>query len=352
MPADPLFWRLFDRTPFESGLAAEALSDDEVAALLDLPTYFRRLDRPVPASRRAALSALAQEELIRRGVRGWDITNLGGMLLAQRLADFPRLGRKALRVIRYIGSSRTGDSREWEFESGYAVSFAGIERQLDAQLPSREVLDGFRRRVEWTFPPEAVRELVVNALVHQDFLTTGAGPMVEIFDRRIEITNPGEPLVPTDRFVDTAPRSRNERLASFMRRFGFSEERGVGIDRAVEQVERLHAPAPSFRKESGFTRVTLFARKEWKEMSAAERVWACYLHACLRYVGGEFLTNASLRQRFGVEDRNRAAVSRLIGQTVRRGAIVPLDASAGSKSRKYIPAWAAPDPANGGQPEP
>ncbi len=54
--------------------------------------------------------------------------------------------------------------------------------------------------------------------------------MVEIFDDRIEITNPGEPLVDTQRFIDTPPKSRNETLASMMRRFRICEERGSGID--------------------------------------------------------------------------------------------------------------------------
>ena len=55
------------------------------------------------------------------------------------------------------------------------------------------------------FPDLAIRELVANALIHQDFLITGAGPMIEIFDDRIEVTNPGEPLVDTQRFPDTPP---------------------------------------------------------------------------------------------------------------------------------------------------
>lgn len=205
-----------------------------------------------------------------------------------------------------------------------------------------------RRRTEWTFPPSAVREIVANALIHQDFEVRGAGPMVEVFDRRLKVTNPGEPLVATDRFVCAAPQSRNEALASLMRRFDFCEERGVGIDRVVEMVEAFQMPPPSFRRTNGFTRVVLSARKELKEMGAAERVWACYLHACLRHVGGDFLTNASLRGRFGIADRNRATVSRIIRQTVRQGAIVPLDASASPKTMMYIPSWAAPDAVNGG----
>jgi ATP-dependent DNA helicase RecG len=53
---------------------------------------------------------------------------------------------------------------------------------------------------------------------------TGSGPMVEIFADRMEITNPGEPLVELLRFVDTPPRSRNEDLAALMRRMDICEE--------------------------------------------------------------------------------------------------------------------------------
>lgn len=61
--------------------------------------------------------------------------------------------------------------------------------------------------------------------------------MIEIFTDRIEITNPGVPLVDTNRFIDTAPKSRNESLASLMRRLNICEERGSGIDRAIEAIE-------------------------------------------------------------------------------------------------------------------
>jgi predicted HTH transcriptional regulator len=96
-----------------------------------------------------------------------------------------------------------------------------------------------------------VRELVANALIHQDFSLSGAGPMVEIFDGRIEITNPGEPLVDTDRFLDSPPTSRNEGLASLMRRFRICEERGSGIDKVVAQLELYQLPPPVFEVPPG-----------------------------------------------------------------------------------------------------
>ena len=87
------------------------------------------------------------------------------------------------------------------------------------------------------FPELAIRELVANAIIHQDFTLSGTGPMIEIFSDRMEITNPGIPLVDTQRFLDSPPRSRNEGLASFLRRIGICEERGSGIDKVVFQTE-------------------------------------------------------------------------------------------------------------------
>lgn len=157
---------------------------------------------------------------------------------------------------------------------------------------------------------------MANAIIHQDFHLTGTGPMVEIFAGRMEITNPGLPLVQTDRFLDSPPRSRNEALASFMRRIGVCEERGSGVDKVVMQTERYQLPAPLFETTGEHTRAVLFAYREFREMDKADRIRACYLHACLRYVQRDFLTNASLRERFAVEEKNKAAVSRYIREAV------------------------------------
>ena len=341
-------WRVFDATPFEARIAAEGVHDARVAELLDYHAYFERLRQPAPGNRRSALEALALDGLVLRGGSGgWDITNLGAVLLARRLADFPELGRKAVRLIRYRGSGRTGDAREWEFEDGYARCLDHLNQQLDGQLPSREVIGRVRREIERAFPPVAVRELVANALIHQDLGVRGAGPMVEIFDDRIEITNPGEPLVETERLVDAPPQSRNDRLASLMRRFGYSEERGMGIDRVVEEIETHELPPPRFQRPRGFTRVTLHARKKLGELGADDRNWACYLHACLRYLNGDALTNTSLRRRFGIADRNRAMASRLIRSAVKSGAITPESPAASRKAMRYIPWWAAQENGNG-----
>ena len=67
---------------------------------------------------------------------------------------------------------------------------------------------------------------------------------------------------------------------------------------------------------------------------------ATYLHACLRYVNREYLTNTSMRQRFGIETRNSDKASRLIAEAVKAGAIVPDDPAAAPKLMRYVPEWA------------
>jgi predicted HTH transcriptional regulator len=70
------------------------------------------------------------------------------------------------------------------------------------QLPQNEVIkDALRSEVKLV-PEIAIRELVANALIHQDLTMAGASVMVEIYSNRLEISNPGEPVVPVERFID------------------------------------------------------------------------------------------------------------------------------------------------------
>ncbi|GJL66039.1 MAG: transcriptional regulator [Nitrospirales bacterium] len=334
-------WRVFDQIPFERGIAAEDVSSDEVLRLLDYPAYFDLLELPLPDGRASILDALKVDGILQACESGnWDITNLGAALFAKKLDEFSTLSRKAMRVVQYKGRGRVESLREQVGNKGYASGFEGLISFIMALVPTNEVIGQALRKTVPMFPELAVRELVANALIHQDFFITGTGPMVEIFDDRIEITNPGEPLVDTQRFVDTPPKSRNEALASLMRRFRICEERGSGIDKVIFQIELFQLPAPLFEVPQDFTRVVLFAHQPLKNMDKVDRVRACYLHACLKWVTRDFLTNASLRERFGIEEKNKATASRYIREAVEADMIKPFDDAAARKLMKYVPYWA------------
>ena len=245
-----------------------------------------------------------------------------------------------MRVVQYRGDGRNEALREQDGGKGYACGFEGLISYINGLLPANEVVGRALRRSVPMFPELAVRELVANALIHQDFFKTGTGPMVEIFDDRVEITNPGEPLVDTQRFVDSPPQSRNEALASLMRRFRICEERGSGIDKVLHEVEFYQLPAPLFEAPQGFTRSVLFAHKSLADMDRAERVRACYLHACLCSVTRKRMTNTSVRQRFGIESGNRAIASRLLREALESGMIRLETEGVADKLRAYVPFWA------------
>jgi len=342
---EKVLWRIFDHTPFERLIAAEGLAADDALKLLEYPAYFDLLGLPLPDAKEGILRALVDDGMILKADNGtWSITNLGAILLAKKLGTFKGLARKAVRVITYKGRSRVETLHEQPGTKGYAVGFEGLIGYIGSQVPPNEVMGKALRKVVPMYPDLAVRELVANALIHQDFLVTGAGPMVELFEDRLEITNPGKPLVKTERFLDTPPKSRNEALASFMRRVGVCEERGSGVDKVVFQMEYFQLPAPAFEVPEDYTRAVLFAHRPLTRMDKEDRIRATYLHACLRYVNRDFMTNTSLRERFGIEPQNSAMASRLIKEAVQAGAICPHDPEAAPKMKKYVPFWAKAQP--------
>ena len=334
-------WQAFDKTLFESQIAGENVAAEDVLRLLDYPEYFHLLNIPLPESRDAIIKALQADEMIVAGKGdGWDITNLGAVLLAKELSNFRGLRRKAVRVIVYKNDNRIKATKEWEGAKGYACGFEELIGFIINLLPVNEVIEQALRKEVPVFPEVAVRELVANALIHQDFRQTGTGPMVEIFPSRMEITNPGVPLVQTSRFLDSPPKSRNEGLASFMRRIGVCEERGTGIDKVVFETEVYQLPAPIFEETDEHTRCVLFAHREIKDMSKQDRIRATYLHACLRYVEHDYMTNSTLRKRFGIEEENASMASRIITNALAAGEIRQFVEGSSRKYMKYLPWWA------------
>ncbi|MBX9704605.1 MAG: putative DNA binding domain-containing protein [Silvanigrellaceae bacterium] len=134
-------WRLFDKMPFEDGVAAERLNGEDVVRLLDASSYFDLLKLPQPENRPGILQALASDNLIVEcEAGGWNITNLGAILFAKRLNDFSALKRKAIRVIQYRGNGREQTIKEYVGEKGYANGFEELIGYINALLPANEVI--------------------------------------------------------------------------------------------------------------------------------------------------------------------------------------------------------------------
>lgn len=334
-------WDKLRTSKFEERSAKIDLSLTEALSLLDYNAYFDNADIPLPQDANGIAHYLLEEAILQKQDNGlYTITNLGAILFAKNLSAFPKLSRKAIRVVQYSDNSRLNMLKEDIGGKGYVVGFEGLMKYVEALIPAREVIVGAKREKETAYPMLAIREAVANALIHQDFAITGTGPVVEIFKSRIEITNPGLPLVDVKRIIDNPPKSRNEKLAALMRRLGMCEELGTGWDKIAITCELCCLPAPKIDLYSDSTKVSLFSEKAYSNISPEDKMWACYLHACIKHVQGEYLTNSSLRRRFGLKDSSSGSISRLIKDTVELGLIKPLEPDTAPRYMKYLPVWA------------
>ncbi|MFZ4429728.1 MAG: ATP-binding protein [Phycisphaerales bacterium] len=318
-----------------SGMTAQEVIDS-----LDTQSFFELLEEPFPTTSHAILERLIRERLVIPRHDRFDLLRLGGLTLARRLADFPELRRKAPRVIVYNGASKVSTRLDQIGNDGYAVGFRNLVRLVMSQLSQNEVVQDATRLQMKLVPESAVREVVANALIHQDFLIGGTSVMIEVYSDRVEVSNPGTPIVEVNRFID-GYQSRNERLADLMRRMRVCEEKGSGIDKVVHAAEVFQLPAPQFREEHRRTSVVLAGPKQFEDMDRDDRIRACYQHAGLRRVANDFMTNQTLRERFKLPDAKSATVSQVIAATLEAG-LIKADSSVGTslRLRRYLPYWA------------
>ncbi len=320
--------------------ARSEMSPQEVIDLLDTQTYFSLLGRPYPTSQKAVLEQLQSERLIDKTDSMYSVRRLGAILLARRLTDFPDISRKAVRVVVYTSISKMKTKLDQTWESGYAVGFQPLVAFVMSQLPQNEVVEEALRRQVKLLPEIVIRELVANSVIHQDFSMTGTSVMIEVYSNRVEISNPGEPIVPVERFID-GYQSRNERLADLMRRMHICEEKSSGIDQVIDAAESSQLPAPDFIVDYHRTSVIILGHRPFRAMDREDRIRACYQHCVLRYVMREPMTNQTLRQRFRLPDNKSATASQIIAATLEAGRIkADQEAGTSKKLARYLPHWA------------
>ena len=325
---------------FEEQYAKQDLTAEEALQYIDYSVYFDIKGEPSPTDTKGIMHYMMEESIIVKQDNGlYAVTNLGAILFAKKLSSFSRLERKSVRVVQYQDKNRLNMLKEYVDSKGYAVGLNELLKYIEALLPSQEVINGAMRETKSAYPSIALREAVANALIHQDFSITGTGVIIEIFSNRIEITNPGIPLVDVDRIIDNPPKSRNEKLAALMRRMRMCEELGTGWDKIIISCELQQLPAPHIDIYEENTKVTLFSKVDFFDLSPTDKLWTCYMHACIKYIQGEYLTNSSLRERFGLEDKSSASISRLIKDACEKGFIKKLEDTA-PKHTKYVPVWA------------
>lgn len=328
---------------WENGVAVKYLTPDEVLYFLDHISYFRLTNTRLPDDLDNILTHLQADGLIESDVGGkWNILNLGAILFASDMEKFDtNIQKKAVRVTRYNGLNRVDGSFCRRFSSkGYASDFLELLEFLNGQIPQTEKVDEPPCEPRSFFPPIAIRELVANALVHQDMTITGDGPRIDVFNDRIEITNPGGSLISPNRMIDQPPQTRNNALVSLMRRMGMCEDEGSGMDKVFSKFEEYNLPAPQLLASQHSMGITARGPCNFDQMTNEERINTCYWHCVLKYeIDREVMHKSSLYERFCIDSN---AEKRRVDTVIRNAVKLKLirQAIEGNRKSGYKPYWA------------
>ena len=333
---------LHSRIPRYEELTALSSIDKKIINDLDYHSFYKMQNRTLPSNQKRIIENLKSQKLILIEGKSYNITNLGVLTCAKRMQAFQGHERRGIRIITYSNKSRIHAIKEIETTQGYAIGFEDTLSQILKLTPSKEKIGSAFREIQYLYPLIIIRELLANAIIHQDLNITSSGPTVEIFTDRIEFTSPGKltPSIKINRIIDTTPESRNELFARFMRQIKICEERGTGIDRIIEATEQAQLPPVLFLENSNSFKAIIYPPKLYKNLSQEEKLRACYQHCVLKFISNEKMMNASLRKRFGISDSNHSMVTRVINKAILERLIKKDKNSSARKFTYYIPIWA------------
>lgn len=323
---------------FELAPARDGVSKEDIIRLLDYNVFYSHQGKVLPSDKDLIVRDLSSERFVLPDGENFIITNIGALLLAHDLRNFPHLEDRSLRLIHYIDRTQRAFLDDVVGLRGYASAWERFFAYMKGRVPL--VVQGPLRTPAVQYPEIALRELIGNALAHQDLSVTGLRPEISIFSDRIEILNPGRPILPVERFIDQH-QSRNPKLAMGLRAMHICERQGGGMKRTIDAIEMICSPPILYRVSDFSTVAVIYAPKPFAEMTPLECITACYQHCYVRYVAGQPTTNESLRGRFNVSERERSLVSRILADTV-DASLIKEDPAVGSsrKFARYIPSWA------------
>lgn len=331
-------WLSLSVFDFESMPAIEHLDGKRIGEYLDLSTYYLLLGKPYPAQEEDILDDLTRDGIIRVQDDGrYAILNCGALAIGRTLSAFPSVKGKGIRVVLHHGEYLTSFSGEKTFDKGYALCLEEIVGFIDDYAGREESINGVRRESEHPYPIPAIREMIANAIIHQDLTLRGSGIVIHLFPNRLTVVNPGELLCDIERTIDALPKCRNSELARILRKMGFVEEQGSGFDRIEEHLALKRMPSILLQSDSEQTSMTLLRRYGYRQFDKDDLSRTCYTFSCLRHFNGLETTNPIIRERLGVEERNAAIVSRVLKYCVTEGKLKEGASRKDRRSVNYLP---------------
>lgn len=192
--------------------------------------------------------------------------NTGILFFSRNLADI--YYHTAVTCALYKGVEKVDVLDRRDFNEDIISNIDGAMNFLKQYIPVRYEMTGSPKRKEIPeIPYDALREAVINAIAHRDYFEKGANVMIEMFDDRIVIINPGG-LVKGLRPEDFGRKSvlRNPNIANLLHRIEYIEKMGTGISKIRRIIKSAGLPKVKFEFNTFFT-VTFTRPKARKEMA-------------------------------------------------------------------------------------
>ncbi len=192
--------------------------------------------------------------------QGRKVPTVGGLLLfgRDRLSRFPDAW---IQAGRFAGADRSEIVDQTRIEEPLPAAIEVAIDFVEKHSLHGAVIGRMRRTDRWSLPPAAVREAIINAVVHADYAQRGAPIRLAIFDDRLEVENPG--LLPFGLTIEDLPHGisklRNRVIGRVFHELGLVEQWGSGAQRMIAACRDSGLPAPCWEEVGIRLRVTLFA---------------------------------------------------------------------------------------------
>lgn len=199
------------------------------------------------------LTVLQKFELIREGKITYGCFLL--FMTGESFISTIELGRFQTETIIKDGTTLKGD---------IFTEVEGVMNFIKKHINKAYIITGRPQREErWDYPLDAIREIVINAIIHRDYTST-ADSIVKVFDDKIEIFNPGG--LPEGTTIEQLLKgtyisnARNKKVAEVFRAAGLIEKYGSGITRILNAFKAYGLPAPEFKEFCGGFMVTVYKK--------------------------------------------------------------------------------------------
>lgn len=237
------------------GVTTQDIDREEVFRIIRIAESVGRFNGPVGGN---IMDILKRLDLCSKDGR---LYQAAVVLFGKRfLPDYPQC---ELRMARFRGADKTEflDQRMLRGPAFKLLEEAQLFCQRHFPLPAKVVPTQMRRVEKPLIPPEAMREILVNALIHRDYSIVGGAISLAIFDDRVEVWSAGtfpSGITPVKLFKTHTSIQRNPLIAETFHRTGLIEKWGRGTNRVIDMCKEAGMKPPQFEEITGAAVVTFY----------------------------------------------------------------------------------------------